>query len=157
TWPVTVAGGEPETFLNHSHPTYPTPYYSAAQWLNAHAPQDARVLVVGDGRAFYLERRFLAASALDNEVLPLWVKASPDAAALKARFDKEGIAWLLVNVGELVRLKRDPGFTARDLDVLDAFLKRYARRRHEDVNQDPRDFRWESVYELSAEPKEKAD
>lgn len=152
TWPVTVSGAPAGAYLGHPHATYPTPYYAAADWLNGNAPASAKVLIVGDGRGFYLERPFLAASALDADILPAWLKAAPNAGALKARLDREGVGYLLANIGELVRLRRDSGLGAREVGVLDAFLKSFARKRFEDVNQDPRDFRWTVVYEISDHP-----
>lgn len=78
-------------------------YYPAVQWLNAHAPPDARVLYLGETRLLYLDRAVRFSSAYDyTEVARL---LGPDAPPFFSQLRDLGITHILVNGREIERLR----------------------------------------------------
>jgi hypothetical protein len=92
-------------------------YYPAAAFLNAAAPPSAKVLLVGEGRGYYLEREYAGATPFDPiplvEIAEKAVRAGrPLAAALRGA----GFTHLLVGRGEMERIARmrgEAGYFAR--------------------------------------------
>lgn len=73
-------------------------------WANRNLPGDAVVLCLGEPRAAYLQRRFIAPSVYDRQPLAAWVREARDPAGVAARLKAEGVTHLLVNE---VLLKRE--------------------------------------------------
>jgi hypothetical protein len=138
-----------EDYLSRSHYTYPTPYFLSARWINQHTPAEARVLVIGDARGYYLERRFRSSSALDTDLFTDWVKNAATAEALRDRVGREGITYLLVNLAEAMRLKKNPGLTPEAIDRMDEFFRKYTRQLFVDDHRERDDFRLTVVYEVA--------
>ena len=138
-----------EDYLTRSHYTYPTPYFASARWINRNAPPEARVLVIGDARGYYLERPFRSSSVLDTDLFTDWVKKAPTAEALRDRVEQEGITHLLVNLGEVMRLKKNPGLAPEEIDRMDDFFRKYTRERFVDDHRARDDFRLSLVYEVA--------
>ncbi|MFI5362624.1 MAG: ArnT family glycosyltransferase [Elusimicrobiota bacterium] len=139
-------GGSDADYLAGTHRTYFAPYYKAAQWINANAPPESRVLIVGDGRGFYLERPFVGYSHLDVDLFSFWLNRSSTPEEFKARLDAEKITHLLVNMGTLMRAKKAPALDPARLRLLDEFLKRYTKVSFND--QELNDSRWCMVYSV---------
>jgi dolichyl-phosphate-mannose-protein mannosyltransferase len=80
--------------------------YEAVRWVNQHAGEVSRLLVVGDARLFYLEPPVLADQNLD---LSQRLVAAGDPAAARALLRSAGISHVLVSQGQLGWLVRfDP-------------------------------------------------
>jgi len=105
-WDETLGRLSTEDYLRIPHAHYLSPYDPAARYLNAHAPVDAKVLLLGDTRMFYIERPCLGASLFDAQPLFVWADASADGAALYQRFQRENLHWILLNPAEAARMER---------------------------------------------------
>ncbi|MEE8425434.1 MAG: hypothetical protein V3S11_06375 [Elusimicrobiota bacterium] len=147
-----IYGMSKEEYLSHSRFTYPSSYYKAARWIGKNTPKDARVLVVGGGRSYYLERPFIANSPLDVDVLTFWLKSSSTPEELSRRFHEAGVSHMLVNLAWLWSRLPDEELAHRHHLVLNAFFRKYARSVFEDM--DKKEPRWTRVYEIRPEPGE---
>lgn len=132
-------------YLAHTVISYPTPPYAGYQFLNEQTPREAKVLVYGEARGFYLKREKVISSADQRSALELWADQSEGAAALARKIRQEGVSYILVNIAELARLHQAPRVTPAGLRVLDDFWKRYTGRVF--GVRDPKD-RWVGVYKI---------
>lgn len=83
-----------------------TSYYDAASFLNRHSESVSRVLLVGEGRAFYHENDFVVDGPyMEHSTIQQLAEAAATPAALAASLKALGISHLLVNSGELLRLR----------------------------------------------------
>jgi hypothetical protein len=98
-----LAGLFAGTLSRDEYLTRRLPYYPAAQWINGHAPSDARIYYLGETRLLYLNRHVSVTSAYDrNEIGRLLASdAPPFFKQLKSR----GITHLLINGREIERLR----------------------------------------------------
>ena len=132
-------------YLGHARTSYPTPPYAGIEYVNQAAPAGARVLMYGDGRSFYLRRPHIAASSDQIPVLEVWANESSNAELLKKRVDSEGIRYIVINLGEVARLRTSLHTTSQGRISLSEFWKRYTSR--EFGVQDRLD-RWVGVYKV---------
>jgi len=131
--------------LAHTVISYPPPPYAGYQYLNEQAPANAKVLIYGESRGFYLNREAILASPDQRTALEVWADQSADGTALARKIRQEGISYILVNGAEISRLKRTPRVTPAGLSVLDDFWKRCTARVF--GVRDPKD-RWVGVYSI---------
>lgn len=147
-----LTGNEtPAENLLRGRPTYPAPNFGALDWINRNTSPSSKVLVIGDGRTFYLQRSFVPNSVIDRPVFFTHLGASRSAAELSRSLRAGGLTHLAVNMSLLART-RAPKSTADGVagDVLEEFLLR-----HTDLVFEERDLpteRWNLVYELRSEP-----
>lgn len=134
-----------DKYLAHTAVSYPTPPFAGIDFINRTTPANAKVLVHSDGRAFYMKRDYIAATADQKPLLEVLAAASTDAQDLRRRVESEGVTHVLVNLGEMSRLQLKPSLPREKLLILDAFWKKYTTRAFGVL--DPRD-RWVGVYEL---------
>jgi 4-amino-4-deoxy-L-arabinose transferase-like glycosyltransferase len=145
-WPVFLGLQSRDRFLAHGTDNgYVTPAYAGFRYLNERAPADAKVLLVGDGRSFYLKRDSLGATVFNSGPWEVWANASADAGALRKKFSDAGVSYVLVNRGEAVRNKRAFAFTERGRAVSDEFWKKYLLKEFEVGSSGDR---WVVVYRL---------
>lgn len=119
-----------DDYLGHTQPTYPYSSYSAVKFINDKLPADAKVLMVGDERSFYLKKRFIVSSVYDKNALVEYASASKDGADLYARLRADGVTHLLINTAEAIRLGRGYRmfyWDARARGVFYAFWALHAR------------------------------
>lgn len=146
-----------ETYLLTQRVTYGLPYYSAAAWINANTPRDAKVLLLGESRAYYLERDFLAATVYDHN--PFWTEAAQakDDDDLRARLAARGVTHLLLSARQLHFRASIPAVLPREVaggDLVDRFMRRWAEPLWEDRQDEGRQPRWLLVYALRPAPRE---
>ncbi|MDX6770667.1 MAG: hypothetical protein SF051_14125 [Elusimicrobiota bacterium] len=132
-------------YLAHTAVSYPTPPFAGIEYLNRETPAKAKVLVHGDGRAFYLRRDYVAPTADQRPLLETLAAASTGVEDLRDLVRREGFSYVLVNLGEMSRRQLRPRLPPEKLRILDEFWKRYTTRVFGAL--DPRD-RWVGVYEL---------
>lgn len=137
-----------DKYLAHTAVSYPTPPFAGIDYINRTTPADAKVLVHGDGRAYYLKRDYVAPTADQRPLLEVLAAASTDAQDLRRRVEAEGFTHVLVNLAEMSRRQAKPALPREKLLVLDSFWKKYTTRTFGVL--DPRD-RWVGVYELLSE------
>jgi hypothetical protein len=97
--------------------------YSAMQVINQQ-PENAKVIFLGEARAFYCERDHVAATVFDvNPLQELFASAS-SAEEVRARMAERGITHLYADTAELARLQRSYAYSydGREyLGLLDGF------------------------------------
>jgi hypothetical protein len=146
-WDCVLGRESREDYLSASHGTYPMPYYRSARWIAREAPADARVLIVGDGRSYGVERVCRASSVWDTDLFTTWLKASSSEEEFRGKLAAEGVRYLLVNTGEAMRRKMG-GLTSDEAARLDRFFRYFTREVFRDVETDPKRYRWSQVYEV---------
>ena len=122
-WQVVQGRMNKAAYLDRAHVIYPSPYFAAAQFINESAPPGSGCVVLGDARAYYLERPFLAASVFDQHPLLVWANESPDGDALAGRLERQGWRYILLNAAEARRIRSYfvGSLTAHGRAVLDEF------------------------------------
>lgn len=80
-------------------------YYPAMAFMGKNLPPDARVLFLGDQRAYYCPRRHLAPMALLPAPIRAWAESSANGADLAGKLRALGFTHVYFNEGEAVRLK----------------------------------------------------
>lgn len=134
-------------YLSKARVTYPAPYYKAARWIDANTPPDARILIFGGGRSYYLNRRLLTNSNVDVRLFPTLLMRAKDADALYADLKARGVTHLMFNFMWLARIQPERAMLTREnLSKLADFLARYTDVAYND--QDMQDPRWTMVSRL---------
>jgi hypothetical protein len=106
-WPAFLGQISSSDFLTHSNfAYYSPPPYAGFRYLNENVSAEAKVLIFGDGRGFYLKRDYISSTVHNASPLEVWANSSPDAGALRKHFAATGITHLLVNMGEILRQRR---------------------------------------------------
>lgn len=160
-WSVLLGGQSQKDYLESEHVGYGQPYYAAMEYINAQLPEKARVLFLGESRAYYCERDFIAATAFDFN--PFWIAAreAKSAEELQAKLKALGITHVFLNVRQLYA---NAGFSAilpRETAASSVFLEfwaRYLRKKFErrTATPDGQILDWLLVYELQEEPQRDA-
>lgn len=78
-------------------------YYPAAQWLNAHTDESARVLYLGETRLLYVDRQVTLSSAYDAGHFDRFL--APGAPPLWTSLQRLGVTHILINGHEIDRLR----------------------------------------------------
>ena len=108
-----------EQYREHFFPTYP-----AFVYINANAPPQAKILLVGEARNFYLQRPYRLSSALDYCILNRYLASSLDSNEFFAAIRKDGFSYLLVNFFELERLQaKYANMATAEKNKLSGFLR----------------------------------
>jgi hypothetical protein len=88
-------------------------------WMNTHLPADAKVLYIGEARAYYAKHDVVWSTAFDQHPLTTMTNFA-------------GITHVYVNASELERLHKNYGYLRKaDLVRLDEFLRQHARPIHQ--------------------------
>jgi len=129
-WQVVVGKQSKKDFLSTTHSSYPYGYYAAMEFVNKNLPKDAKVLFIGDGRSFYIDRIPVVSSAHDMTPIVEFSKSSKSAAELHLKIKQEGITHIFFNMGEAIRLGKSYKMFQWDeqsLKVYDEFWKKYVK------------------------------
>jgi len=94
-------------YLSQTQPAYAYSNYPAIEFVNNSLPAQAKTLIVGDARSFYLKKDFIVSSVFDKTPVVEWATASRSGDELYARIKAEGVTHLLLNASEAIRLGRD--------------------------------------------------
>jgi hypothetical protein len=134
-----------DEYLAHTRTSYPTPAYAGIRYINQETPPESRILLYGDSRSFYMQRRYLATSDDQIPALEVWANESASAEELKQRVDRAGIRYILMNLGEVARLHRQPQTSSRGISNLATFWIRHTQRVY-----GVKDYldRWVGVYKV---------
>ncbi|MBN2407216.1 MAG: glycosyltransferase family 39 protein [Elusimicrobia bacterium] len=118
-----------DSFLSDSQPGYPNPSYAVYGYINRNLPRDARVLISGDAKCLYIDRKFLCASAQNLNPLIEYIRGAPDPAGLRSVLVKDGFTHIVVNEPETVRNSGYGNlyFSRSDLEILGGFWNSYLR------------------------------
>ena len=74
-------------------------------WMNEHLPADAKVLYVGEARAYYAKQLVVYSTAFDQNPLTAMSRAAKTPEELLAALQAQGITHVYVNYSELDRLR----------------------------------------------------
>ncbi|MDQ7773654.1 MAG: glycosyltransferase family 39 protein [Elusimicrobiales bacterium] len=95
-----------EEYLPKTRPFHSYSSWRAYDYINRNLPADAKVLVIGDARTFYLERPHLASSVFDLNPAVELASASRGGGELYSRLREAGVTHMVLNVAEAIRLGR---------------------------------------------------
>jgi len=85
-------------------------YYRAAEHVNANLPAGARLLLVGEGRGYYLERAYEASTPFDRILLERFADSAAREGGRLAKILRDaGFTHLLTSRGEMDRVARMAG------------------------------------------------
>lgn len=144
---VLLGGRSFEDYRMHTNVAshYATPPHAGFEHLHQKAPRDARVLIFGDARHFPLRLDHIVSSPDQASALEVWANASRSGVELRERFRREGIRYILVNHGEIFRLRTPIDFTVAGLKSFGEFWKRYTLKEFQSkANRD----HWVVVYRI---------
>jgi hypothetical protein len=103
--------------------------------LNEGLPEDAVILLVGDPRSLYIQRRVLVEDSYRRPLLVEWAAEAGSADALAERLEREGVSHVLVADGHMAwsaRLRGNDGFwddaDPSTLRVIDRYFETAAVR-----------------------------
>jgi hypothetical protein len=149
-WKVVLGDVEPAIYLNRPHSTYPSPYFGASDYINRMTAADSRVMVLGDARAFFLERPFVSATVYDQHPILRMANASPDGDALYEKVKQAGLTHILLNVAEGVRVEHywTERLSEAGQKAFDDFWGKHAVLLLEDRGTTQADFHWANVYSI---------
>ncbi len=100
-WQVHSGASSRQEFLDQE-----LPYHAAARWLRDNTEPGAGVLFVGETRLLHVDRPVRFASAYDRPELSDWIGRFPEPRALNQHLRQLGLRYVLINRGELDRLRR---------------------------------------------------
>ncbi|MCS7231158.1 MAG: glycosyltransferase family 39 protein [Elusimicrobiota bacterium] len=91
-------------YLSTQRPSYPCPYYQVVDWINKNLPKDSTILLLGETRGLFFERKFLTHGVLEYSPLIETLKKVDNSTELYNEFKKQNITHILLNVPEAKRL-----------------------------------------------------
>lgn len=143
-------------YLKREHASYPNPPYAAFDWANSYLPPNAKLLLIGEQRPFYLERDSFPASIYVEPPLLVWIKDSSSSEELYRRIAREGVTHIFVNVEELKRLDAALVLSKKERARLNGFWRRHVER-IKNMRSDPSDdfiyhFAFYKITPMNAEP-----
>jgi len=121
-----IHGTPKEDYLHRSGPTNKSSPYAAEAWINQHTPRNAKVLNIGEPRAYYLDRPTVPNSTIDYPLYYYLLGKANSASDLHERIIELGVTHLMVNFAWLAREQPPPDPTGKLADRLDSFLASYA-------------------------------
>lgn len=136
-----AAGQEtPAAFVSRTRP-----FAGAYAWIDASTKPDARVFLIGETRAFYLQRQFVSAGNLDGPRMARWLGQFPTPAHMADGFREQGVthvllhpAWYRVQSSapapDILDRETTLEVTPRTDAVLRAFTARHAQLRYRDAH-----------------------
>lgn len=158
-WKHLREGSGKADFLRLQRMSYGLPYYSAMEFIAKSVPEDAKILFLGESRAYYSPRDFIAATLYDTN--PFWRAAgeAKSAGELHARVRDMGATHVFLSARQLLYRSASPAIMPRDLvrsEVFQDFWARSLDLLFEDREDGGTDPRWLTVYALRETPREDA-
>jgi hypothetical protein len=100
-------------------------------WMNKNLPKDAKVLYIGEARAYYADQTVLWSTAFDQHPLTAMSQQARTADELLAALRAQGIQYVYVNYSELDRLRRGYDYLAKaNWPVIQDLLEHHSRDLH---------------------------
>jgi hypothetical protein len=134
-WGVVKGAQSKAEYLSAMRPSYPNPYYGVAEWINRNLPENSTVMLLGEYRGFYFERKFETQTVVDHTSLVLMLKEARNADDLYDALGKKGITHILLSIPEGRRLASYDtlDFEPSQMKVLIQFWNRYITEVHRDI------------------------
>ena len=118
-WKVFFGYETKKEFLTNTSVNYPSGYYDMAAWLNENTKPDSKILLFGDARTLYYERKILANSVFDRNALSDYLARSRNEDELRDNLKKDSIGYIALNVVEAIRTMKDyKNFRMTDAEVV---------------------------------------
>lgn len=96
-------------------------------WMNENLPRNARVLYLGEARAYYAKQEVLWSTAFDQHPLTTMSRGANTAKELLARLRSRGVTHLYLNLSELGRLQKGYRYMAdANWSLIDDLLQNHA-------------------------------
>jgi hypothetical protein len=100
-------------------------------WMEEHLPKNAKVLYVGEARAYYAQHLVLCSTAFDQHPLTALSREATTGEELLARLRSQGVTHLYVNSAELARLRKGYHYMAdANWSLIDDLLQHHAEEIH---------------------------
>ena len=114
-------------FLSKSRPMYPNPSYDVYQYINKNLDKKVRILIFGDAKCLYIDRKFTIFSVGGLNPLIEYIHHSKDAKTLFENLKLGGYTHLVVNVPEAIQtgIYGNLYFKKGDFKILDQFFNNY--------------------------------
>jgi|GEM_PF-1893918 len=116
-----------DKYLSDSRPGYPYPSYNVYKYANETLPEDAKILIFGDAKCLYINRRFAAFSVEGLNPLIEYLRNSGSGDEVYLNLKSDGFTHLIVNAPEGIRTAGYGNFyfNKEDIVKLDGFWKKY--------------------------------
>lgn len=150
-WRVLNGSIEEKTFLSHRRPIYPVPPFAAFTWANDHLPAEAKILLVGEPRSFYLERRSETSSPYADQPIAVYANDSSSGEDLYQKLKTAGITHIYLNVAGMSLSRQTMRMSAEGLAALRDFWRQSLVAVFVDSSKDPKDPRFSVVYRILTE------
>lgn len=122
-------------YLSTQRPSYPCPYYQVVDWINKNLPKDSTILLLGETRGLFFERKFLTHGVLEYSPLIETLKKVDNSTELYNEFKKQNITHILLNVPEARRLAGYDifYFEPKEFKIWCEFWDKYVREIYRDI------------------------
>lgn len=156
-WMVFTGQKSRDVYLGETHKTYPSPYYQTAVYINKNLPYDSKILIVGDARGLYYQRKYNASTVFNKQYFLKILEKSDDSGSFYNNLKEEGFTHILFNMMEIYRLvptHKSIKMLYTDLDdnkvaILNEFWGKYIQEVHIESNNFPEeDRRFVILYKL---------
>jgi len=119
-----------DKFLSSSRPSYPYPSYTAYKYINKNLDKNAKILIFGDAKSFYINRNFIKGAAKSLTPLIELLKGCQNEDEFYTKLKNKKITHILVNVPEALRTAgyNTLYFKKREILILDKFWKKYVKK-----------------------------
>lgn len=141
-----ISGVNRSEYLKKQRDGYPNPSQPAIEWLNQNSNPQERVLLVGESRAAYLNRPFMASSAFDPPIFFELVKNSQNVQELHSQLKMKGLSFILLNTAALMARGVPMALPPEKQSLLKEYLEKHAALVFEDKDFGER--RWNAIYRI---------
>ena len=140
-----------KTHLSHRRPIYGVPPFPAYDWANANLPRDAKLLLIGEPRSFYLDRDHETSSPYASQPIAVHANAASSGEDLYRRLKAAGFTYVYLNVAGMSVSRQTMSMSPQGLAALRDFWKRSLVAVFVDNSQDPKDLRFSVIYRILSE------
>jgi hypothetical protein len=110
------------------------------EWMNQNFPAEAKVLYVGEGRAYYAKQTVLWSTAFDRHPLDEIDRAPVDVESLREALHARGIKYVYINFSEWERLRAHYNYL---LDIDNSTLRNLLQEHAKQIHSFGRGIVWE--------------
>ncbi|MDD5773163.1 MAG: glycosyltransferase family 39 protein [bacterium] len=157
SWMVFTGQKSRDVYLSEAHKTYPSPYYQTAVYINKNLPEDSKILIVGDERGLYYQRKYNASSVFNKQHFLKILEKSDNSGSFYNNLKEEGFTHILFNMMEIYRLVPThksikmlyTGLDNNKVSILNEFWSKYIQVVHIESNDSSAgDRRFVILYKL---------
>lgn len=105
-WRVLNGDLSKKKYLLQDHSGYHNLYYHGADFINQKTDPDSKILLIGEARSYYIERKVFVNSVFDENPVVAWTRESETVEDLTRKFREHGITHVMFNMKELMRFQK---------------------------------------------------